>query len=432
MRSKALEAPVARRHLRLVLALLSSRSWSQCVHSETFPGLLAVAFHPEVATAKIGMLKAARLRRALGEALDLARQEPEENQALVACLRDVAYHEHMLVQDLWSLADQAAWDRKDRRLRELLWVVFSGPGNTKVHLEDVFNATRDECRRNPNKRVSRRGRARARTGRSAGARSVASLGLLLPPAGRRPARRWRAYHAARHTTSLENQLPSLKLTPEDWAAAPVVSPARVEEGMFVPGNHKPQIDLAALGGGQAPTARAAGGAWRASGHAANCRSVAASAFLAATAADGFQSAGAAWQGPPPNLAGAELLQSRVRRLALPSGAPRLCLGPRRPCLHGHAHGARVRQPRLCLLERPGVALGGVGNARRARRGRPGAAFSPRRAPRRARSSWLARRSTCSRRFWACPWKCGPLRGPRGSSASPGRWPARRDRCSSTP
>ena len=296
---EALEAPVARRHLRLVLALLSSRSWSQCVHSETFPGLLAVAFHPEVATAKIGMLKAARLRRALGEALDLARQEPEENQALVACLRDVAYHEHVLVQDLWSLADQAAWDRKDRRLRELLWVVFSGPGNTKVHLEDVFNATRDECRRNPNKRVSRRGRARARTGRSAGARLVASLGLLLPPARRRPACRWRAYHAARHTTSLENQLPSLKLTLEDWAAAPVVSPARVEEGMFVPGNHKPQIDLAALGGGQAPTARAAGGAWRASGHAANCRSVAASAFLAATAADGFQSAGAAWQGAAP-------------------------------------------------------------------------------------------------------------------------------------
>ena len=64
----------------------------------------------------------------------MARQEPEENQALVACLRDVAYHEHVLVQDLWSLADQAAWDRKDRRLRQLLWVVFSGPGNTKVHL----------------------------------------------------------------------------------------------------------------------------------------------------------------------------------------------------------------------------------------------------------------------------------------------------------
>jgi hypothetical protein len=40
---------------------------------------------------------------------------------------------------------------------------------------------------------------------------------------------------------------------EDWAAAPVVSPARVEEGM---------IDLAALGGGQAPNTRAAAGAWR--------------------------------------------------------------------------------------------------------------------------------------------------------------------------
>ena len=165
---EALEAPAARRYLRLVLALLSCRSWSQCLHSETFPGMLAVAFHPQVEAAKMGMVKAARLRGALGQALDVVRQEPAANQALAACLRDVAYHEHALVQDLWSLADQAAWDRKDVRLRQLLWYVFSGPGNTKVHLEDVFNSARDECRRNPNKRVSRHVWAGGRAGRRAG------------------------------------------------------------------------------------------------------------------------------------------------------------------------------------------------------------------------------------------------------------------------
>ena len=137
-------------------------------------------------------------------------------------------------------------------------------------------------------------RCGGRAGRSDDGRSVARCGQPATPARPRPARRWRAYHAARHTTSLASQLPSLKLSAEDWAAAPVVSMKRVEEGMFVPGNHKPQIDLAALGG-----ARGAGGAWRASGHAANCRSAAASAFLVEASGDGFQSAEVAWQGAAP-------------------------------------------------------------------------------------------------------------------------------------
>jgi hypothetical protein len=307
------EQCVACQFQKLVMQLVSQRCWTQVLHSDNLPGVFAVVFHEDVEIVKErlawarcawnAVVRAQQLLRTPSGLLDLAREH-----AVQACLRDLAVHRHVLVQDLVQQGEACQWDRKNARWREMIFDVYGGPFHTKAHLEDVFNSVRDATRANKNKRVSR----------------------------------WRAYHAARHAESLKSQLPSLTLDAEHYGRPLLLHHASVRDGVFSPGGHVPVLDLSAFGGpsgrpGQASASgvlpEAPGGApahddgvpveampaeatagraarrarasrtavphrWRTAGLEAHKRSVAALAALLANSGNDFQHLPEAWCGAP--------------------------------------------------------------------------------------------------------------------------------------
>jgi hypothetical protein len=251
----AQENAIAQEYLRLVLEVMSQRSWSQSLHSETLPDLWAGVLNQSNDLAYETLLKCRRVVTTIQQAVAAVPEVPE----LAQVLKDVGFHKHQLNADFAELAELSGWfPFRDQQLRMLARHVFVGPMNTKSHLEDLFNSLRDAQRANRNKAVSR----------------------------------WRRYDVIRrHQTTAT--LPNLPF--DGGCVGPVrvpgVHPGTITDSMFAPGNHQPTLDLTPL--------RAKGGGWRAAGFQGNNRAVAGTQLLQQLASVNFQGAGDAWQGALP-------------------------------------------------------------------------------------------------------------------------------------
>lgn len=268
------------RLLRLTIELLSQRSFSMALHSETFPDMFAVLFHPDAGAADAGLQRIKEVWTSIFQAERLvygdvaaerpaAAAQPAKLRKLRGLLADVAFHGWTVNREFVAELQSCGWDRHDESVAYVAWGLFARVSNTKRFQEDVFNnLRRKEEEHARNKRMNR----------------------------------WsKYYHAYRSprlpsdsTVESDDDIKMMTVKESDWFCELPAPLHRTGDGIFVAIGHKPKApvniaDLAAM-------ARKGNPAWKVSGPQANWRSAAATRLLVHDAPNFWNNIEMAWCG----------------------------------------------------------------------------------------------------------------------------------------
>ena len=126
----------------LATEIASARSWSQTQFVMCQPHGFAASLHPDEQLANACLREQRRVwecvliaERAVGPHSELSAGQ---KQALTSLLQELAWNRIQISREVYLTAQESAWNAGDARIREQAKLLFSGQGNTKFDLEDVF------------------------------------------------------------------------------------------------------------------------------------------------------------------------------------------------------------------------------------------------------------------------------------------------------
>ncbi|CAE7437373.1 unnamed protein product [Symbiodinium sp. CCMP2592] len=118
----------------MVTEVAAARVWSQAMFRVMMPQLCAGVLHEDAAVAT----RLCNFMNRLTEAA-LEAEKVVGNQALTACLNDMAWNQSQAARELMKIGKDCQWTPADNTLVEFAFRLYAGPHSTKFILEDQFN-----------------------------------------------------------------------------------------------------------------------------------------------------------------------------------------------------------------------------------------------------------------------------------------------------
>jgi hypothetical protein len=133
----------ARVYLTLCVHFVGYRTRSQALHTYCFPERLAAALLEDAGTAQMLMDKAKTAWHAIVEAERLS-EDPHcpYTRDIRRLLKDMHFVQYPLVREFCLICEHAGWDCESDTVRDIVFSLFCGRGNTKLVLEDTFQRLR--------------------------------------------------------------------------------------------------------------------------------------------------------------------------------------------------------------------------------------------------------------------------------------------------
>ena len=126
-----------------LLALASTRTWSEIQHAVLCPQMIACASHTNRQAARAGMDRQRRIWEAVLRAEDVTLNGAgdvggADRKALGAMLNDAAFNRLHFARECAVHCKQAGWDPDYEDIKQLNRAMYSKPLNSKFDLEDTF------------------------------------------------------------------------------------------------------------------------------------------------------------------------------------------------------------------------------------------------------------------------------------------------------
>ena len=146
----SMEFQVLLKYAHLCIEISSARCWSQCQYTVTLPNLFASIHHSsDVERVRgIGMVK--KIWEAVLKAEKLVQDDSVDadvRDCLQQTLNAMAWHKGQVAREMYLVCQAGNWDVHDQQMRQLGFLLFGTPANTKHFLEDTFSHLADLAKR---------------------------------------------------------------------------------------------------------------------------------------------------------------------------------------------------------------------------------------------------------------------------------------------
>ena len=135
------ELEVLEKYAKLCIEIASARCWSQSQYTMCLPNVFAIVHHVDPDQRTIGLQFIKKLWDAVlkaEDALQDTRIDAAVRETLQQVMRDLGWNRGQVAREIYLICREGGWNAADSEIRQLGFLLFSPPANTKFFLEDCF------------------------------------------------------------------------------------------------------------------------------------------------------------------------------------------------------------------------------------------------------------------------------------------------------